>query len=48
MSDLSADPCFDHQPALLSVEEAVTALLSEAQPLADLECIPLMQADGRV
>ncbi len=48
MSDPAVDPCFDHQPALLSVEEAVAALLSEARPLADQERIPLMQAGGRV
>jgi molybdopterin molybdotransferase len=48
MSEPAADPCFDRQPALLSVEDAVAALLSEARPLADLERIQLMQAGGRV
>ncbi len=48
MPDPAADPCFDHQPALLSVEEAVAALLTKAQPLADPERVPLMHAGGRV
>ena len=44
----AADPCFDHQPTMLSVEEAVAALLSGARPLTDQERIPLMRAAGRV
>ena len=48
MSDPAADPCFDHPPDLLSVEEAVASLLSEAQPLTEQERIPLMRAAGRL
>jgi molybdopterin molybdotransferase len=48
MFDPAADPCFDHEPALLSVDEAVAALLAGARPLADRERVPLMQAGGRV
>ena len=42
------DPCCDHQPAILSVDEAVTELLEHARPVRDSEQVDLKKAVGRV
>ena len=48
MTGAATDPCFDHQPALLSVDEAVAALLEQARPVADTERLALARATGRI
>ena len=48
MTGAATDPCFDHQPALLSVDEAVAALLEQARPVAETERLALAQATGRI
>ena len=48
MSVADTDPCFENQPALLSVDEAVAALLAQARPVAETGRLDLAQATGRI
>ena len=48
MSKAAPDPCFDLQPAMLGVEEAITALLEQVQPTGAVQQLELQQAGGRV
>ena len=44
----ASDPCYPAAADLLSVEEAIAALLSEAAPLAETESLALADAANRV
>lgn len=48
MSNTATDPCFSEQTTLLSVDEAIAALLDQANPLTGREQVTVFEASGRV
>ncbi len=48
MSGTAIDSCFDNQPTMLSVDEAIASLLEQALPLTDAEKVTVFDASNRV
>ena len=48
MPDTATDACFENQPAMLNVEQAIAGLLRNANAVGKTERISLMTAAGRV
>ncbi len=48
MTDIATDACFENQPAMLDVDQAIAALLSNATAVGKTEPVKLITATGRV
>ena len=48
MTGTAIDPCFENQPSMLNVEQAIAELLRDAKAVGKTERINLMTATGRI